>query len=292
MSEVKKTSPLKSEAKPTASIEKGTSSGDSEITSKDTYKKRISSELVSPNVQPPVVKKKPTKEKRKKEPKSKKELSNEGLSSGEAELLNDTIKNTESTPKLIKNVFLNATSVKTSSKPTNYVTVFFFNFFYKFVGHLINEFSVKAEIDEKRKRVIELDKFMSAQSAKTPSRRRSGKLLPRSCLSGQSSSKRKKSSPRRLVKRVAKKKTTSEESDSDSQDEFFKQSGSNLHRTNKQARSSERLKARNSRLESKEDAGKEMEKSTPNEVNNESNIQASKGKTFLGGELSSIILNF
>lgn len=135
--------------------------------------------------------------------------------------------------------------------------------------------------------MIELDKFMSAQSAKTPSRRRSSKLLPRSCLSGQTSSKRKKSSPRRLVKRVAKKKTTSEESDSDSQDEFFKQSGSNLHRTNKQSRSSERLKARNSRLESKEDAGKEMEKEV-----NESDIEASKGKTFWGGELTSIILNF
>lgn len=128
MSEVKATSPLKSEAKPTASIEKGTSSGDSEITSKDTYKKRISSELVSPNVQSPVVKKKPTKttkEKRKKELKSKKKLSNEVLSGGEAEVLNDTIKNTESTPKVIKNVFLSATLKKTSSKLTKNITVFY-----------------------------------------------------------------------------------------------------------------------------------------------------------------------
>lgn len=107
-----KENPLNSDEKITAPIEKGSSSGDSEITTKDAQKKkRISSELVSPNVQSPVVKKKATKtakEKAKKEPKSKKELS----SDGQAELLNDTTKNSESTSKLIKDVFL-----KTSSKP-------------------------------------------------------------------------------------------------------------------------------------------------------------------------------
>lgn len=86
-------------------------------------------------------------------------------------------------------------------------------------------YNLQAEIEEKRKRVIELEK------GKSPRSRRTLKVQPNL----NSPTKRRKRTVAKKLQNTAEEQsdTSSDHGKVDSQDEFFKKSGSNLHRTNK-----------------------------------------------------------